>query len=145
MTRAFLGVPDDRGEPAMDLLPPVLVRLGVDDRREERVREADALAVQLDQLGGNAAPQPRTRVRFQRFRNEPNGWLRHRCSKEQRLRGVAREDGEPPAQKLPQLARHRKRLARPYLGAALAQRACKLESEERVAAGSLVHPLQRRP
>ena len=113
--------------------PAIHVGPRIDGRREQRVREADALALQLDQFGLDPTPQARKRVRLQGCRNDLDPRLRHRCCKEERVLRLARQSGKARAQQLAQLAGHGERLARRHLGAALVQCAGELKREERVA------------
>jgi hypothetical protein len=56
VTRPFLGIRNDRGQSAMSCAPPLGSGRRIQSRREQRVREADPLAVQLDQLDVHGLP-----------------------------------------------------------------------------------------
>jgi hypothetical protein len=77
VTCPLLGIRDDRGQSAMSCAPPLASGRRIQSRREERMREADPLAVQLDQLGVHGLPQARTRVLPHRLADERYRRLRH--------------------------------------------------------------------
>jgi hypothetical protein len=107
--------------------------------------EADPVAVQLDQLGVLTKAQAQKSVPRDRCGDEPDLWLRHRRSKEQRFLGVFGEGSEASTKELAKLAAHGQRFTGRQLIAALLQRTREFEREEGVSARRLVQPLERRP
>jgi hypothetical protein len=110
MTCALLEIDHDRGQPTMDLPPVVAVGLRIHRRREQRVGKPDAVTVQLDQLGVQAAPQPGKWVLPHRFGDEPDRRLRRRRGEQQRLLGASRKNREPCPKKLTKSPAHGERL-----------------------------------
>ena len=111
---ALLLVHDERSQALMQLAPRELVETLVGARREERVREADAFAVELDHLGRQRGSQrvlARTAAREQVKRGAAE-----RGGHGQRLSRCRRQGLEAGEHQVAQTLRHRRRLARGDLG-----------------------------
>ena len=129
--RPFLAIRSDFGQPAVRLTPPRTRSALVVDRREERMRETDAAAVELDDacFGGDVDVFD-CASRIARSSSSSVGWETAAARSSVSCVGSrqARQTGE---QELAEVVRHRQGLVRLDVVPGIPQSARKLEREER--------------
>ena len=138
MAGTLLGIRDDPGERRVDDAPVARRRVAIDRRPEQRVAERDpAVEADLDQAVGLGRGE--FRGRDERGRRAVEG-----RDAEQRGAGCRRQPSDAVAGSLDDRLRHWQR-RRGVRRAALDDPSRDLEGVERVAAGDLGDPLDRRP
>ncbi len=145
MPRALLGIRDDGGQATVHGPPHSRRRGGGEGRDEQRVREGDQVAPELDH-----ARLDRLLEIAVRPLPGAGGELHHRDSRagqrsgvQERLSRGRRKLREPGLDELAQVCRHGQRLARNRLDAGPLERPGQLEREKRVAARRLVDAQER--
>ena len=144
VARTLLGIDDHRRETLVQPAPPLACCGSVDDRREQRVREPDPVALgdqharvlRLDHGGARVA------LPVERLHDRGDRRLRERSGRERDDARVGREGRDPCRHQVLDAPRHRQRLVPAFVAP---ERARDLEREERVAAGSVREPDEQRP
>ena len=147
VTRALLGILDERGEALVQLPAPLLRRRTVDRRGEQRMREADSFAIAdeharflgLDECRGEVV------LRRERSREDLNGRMRDGRRRERNLPCGDRQVVQSRLDELPEVSRNRKRLSGVVLAARRCERTGDLESEEGIAARGFGEAREQRP
>ena len=138
----LLGVCHDVGQPSVEL-DPTLGRLGAGDRRpEERMGEAERVALAVENVGGECGLEQRQRIHSPGTSDELDGGPRGRRDEPEHLEGLARESAEARLDEVAQALRHGERRAGAECLGRPSKRASQLDREERVAAGDLMEAPQ---
>ena len=138
MPRSLHDVVDEVGKPAVNAPAALRAYGGVGLGREQRMRETDAVAVELDQLGLDGGVE-----RSVVSDGEDRRRRKRRC-RGKYFTDVLRLTGDSVTDQLLQPRGYGQRQTGIQLGATLRQHAPQLERVERVASRRLMQPLQER-
>ena len=145
MPGALLGIVEDLGEPPVQRAPLRGGEQLIGDRREQRVREREPLAVLLQHAGSHRRGRPGRRCACKGCVDDPQRRPRQRRGHLRGGAGLRGQELEPIADELLEVGGDGQLLGRLEPFAAGDQCPADLEREEEVAAGCAAHALQRAP
>jgi hypothetical protein len=142
--RALLRLTNDASQPPVCIAPPTEISAGLRRRREQRMREANAFPVELDRLALESRTQPLPVISRKRCMNGLDRRIGGEGRDQERLTRLDWEPRKPIGDDILQRPRTGKRIAGIDVSALVRHGAANLDCEERIAAGGLSDPPERR-